>query len=695
MSKPNEQAVQRRWDWHYPIMARAEGISEPLGDIVVGCNGAPVSTTGNLILFLTAGITNRVTADGLAPGVVLSVDGVPTGVTGRVSTQSITFTGVSFTVASSGAAALRVSGLRANLSQLGADNRQPVQAYISTTLGSLALGNNQVTVAMPARGLLATTAEGGIPCTGSPAPSSINMTALFAASTSFASTRVTEGFASAFRTRESGADSGARFLARYTGLPASAHVFVPDVVAGSNAVQPTGGGDLGLAPSGGQYAPGSNGSLLLSRVMGADANGAGGVPVYRPGAPGSGAVTLNNTSELPVVNGTAYVVYEVMDADSTQRESAQWPTFVALSNVNEASIARETIFFAPLSTDSAASAQAPLPRFAKIDPPSDCTALGDCESDVFPKLYVNAGIQQFSAIQGGAAMQGPGYISVQNTGGGLMSWTATISYKNGAGWLTLEPTSGINNGTVRVYPLTQNLTPGKYEATITIDGGVRAGSRSVSVVLLVTALPPANPPAPPAPPAAPKASISGLSNAADARMLTLAPGALATLRGANLAGKSVVVTFDGAAAKLLSASDTQLNVLVPPQLAGKESAQVVVTVDGVASAPATVKLAPAAPGIFANGVLNQDGSVNGDAASAPPGSVLQIFATGLPASAGGIVVKIHDREGLVPLYAGALAGADGVQQVNVAVPADLPAMETEVLVCAGQACSWPVKLVLR
>lgn len=26
MSKPNETAVQRRWDWHYPVMARAEGI---------------------------------------------------------------------------------------------------------------------------------------------------------------------------------------------------------------------------------------------------------------------------------------------------------------------------------------------------------------------------------------------------------------------------------------------------------------------------------------------------------------------------------------------------------------------------------------------------------------------------------------------------------------------------------------------
>ncbi|MFB3829279.1 MAG: IPT/TIG domain-containing protein [Bryobacteraceae bacterium] len=678
-----------------PVMARAEGVSEPLGDIVVGCNGAPVSTTGNLNLFLTAVITNRVTADGLAPGVVVSVDGVPTGVTGRVSGQSINFTGVRLTVPAGGAVTLRVSGLRANLSQLGAENRQPVQAYISTTLSSLALGNNPVTVAMPARGLLATAADGGIPCTGSPAPSSIGLAELFSAETNFASTRVTEGFASAFRPRETGADSGTRFMARYTGLPAGARVFVPDVVAGSNAVQPTAGGDLGLSRSGGQYAPGSN-SLLLSRVMGADANGAGGVPVFAPGATGSGTVALNNAAELPVVNGAAYAVYEVMDADPTQRESAQWPAFVALANVNQTAIARETISFAPLSTDPAASAQAAIPRFAYVEPASDCSALGDCESGVFPKLYVNAGPQQFSAIQGGAAMQGPGYIPVRNTGGGVMSWTARVTYKNGDGWLKLEPVSGINNGAVRVYPLTQNLAAGKYEAAVIIDGGVRAGSQSVPVVLVVTALPPANPPpppAPPAPPAPPKAAITGLSNAADARMQTLAPGALATLRGVNLAGQSVQVTFDGAAAKLLYASGTQINVLVPAQLAGKESAQVVVTVDGSASAPATARLAAAAPGIFAGGVLNQDGSVNGDAAGALPGSVLQIFATGLPLS--DVAVKIHDRDGLAPLYAGAVSGAEGVQQVNVMVPAELPAMETEVLVCAGQACSWPVRLVLQ
>ncbi len=66
-----------------------------------------------------------------------------------------------------------------------------------------------------------------------------------------------------------------------------------------------------------------------------------------------------------------------------------------------------------------------------------------------------------------------------------------------------------------------------------------------------------------------------------------------------------------------------------PVWAGKTSAQVVVTVDGVASAPFTVSLAPFAPGIFANGMLNQDDSVNSAKQPAAPGSIIQIYATGL------------------------------------------------------------------
>jgi hypothetical protein len=44
-----------------------------------------------------------------------------------------------------------------------------------------------------------------------------------------------------------------------------------------------------------------------------------------------------------------------------------------------------------------------------------------------------------------------------------------------------------------------------------------------------------------------------------------------------------------------------------------------------------VPLAPAWPAIFANDVLNQDYSANAPASGARRSSVLQIFATGIPA----------------------------------------------------------------
>ena len=62
--------------------------------------------------------------------------------------------------------------------------------------------------------------------------------------------------------------------------------------------------------------------------------------------------------------------------------------------------------------------------------------------------------------------------------------------------------------------------------------------------------------------------------------------------------------------------------------------------------------------------------------------MLQVFAVGLPVAAlGTITGKIHDRDNLTPLYAGPAPGVDGVQQVNLAIPADLPAMNSEVVVC--------------
>jgi uncharacterized protein (TIGR03437 family) len=103
-----------------------------------------------------------------------------------------------------------------------------------------------------------------------------------------------------------------------------------------------------------------------------------------------------------------------------------------------------------------------------------------------------------------------------------------------------------------------------------------------------------------------------------------------------------------------------------------------------------VPLSPAWPAIFGNGVLNQDYSANAPGTAARPGSVLQIFATGIPAGAT-VSAQIGNRRDVVPLYAGEAPDVPGVQQVNVAVPDDAAGPSTFVALCvatpAQQYCS--------
>ena len=83
-------------------------------------------------------------------------------------------------------------------------------------------------------------------------------------------------------------------------------------------------------------------------------------------------------------------------------------------------------------------------------------------------------------------------------------------------------------------------------------------------------------------------------------------------------------------------------------------------------------------------------------APAAAGTVVQVFATGLPAT-GVITAKIHDRAVPTPEYGGAAPGFPGLQQVNIRVPGDLPTMQTWVYVCGGltaeqQSCSAPAMI---
>jgi uncharacterized protein (TIGR03437 family) len=109
-----------------------------------------------------------------------------------------------------------------------------------------------------------------------------------------------------------------------------------------------------------------------------------------------------------------------------------------------------------------------------------------------------------------------------------------------------------------------------------------------------------------------------------------------------------------------------------------------------------------APAIFANGVFNEDSSVNSESNPATVGTALQIFSTGLiPAVQVPIMVKLHDRQ-LTPVFAGPAPGEMGVNQVNVIIPSDLPAMTTQVSVCgygmmnpSQPICSPPMDLTLQ
>lgn len=673
-----------------PALVRSEGLSEQMGDIVLNCAGGVPngSLTGALSVFLSVPVTNRVSPAG-ALDAVLTVDsgsGAPSsaGAIPTLAGNGITFSGINTTLSAEGKISFRISNLRGAVASQGVDNTAPVQAALGFMGDDVLFSQTVITVGLPRRALLVGAGAAAIQCYASPAPATVSMQGLLAAGTRSASTRLTQGFNGAFQKRVPGADSGVRFVFKLAGFPAGARVFVPDVIAGSDASQPTGGGDL-LAPrAAGAYTPTVEGSLLLARVEGADANGAGGAPVFIPAAPGSGTVTLTGASEVPLVSGAGQVVFEVVDANPLTRASVEVPLFLGIPYISGdfAPQARLSVTLGPVSTVARAAEAEPVPRFLAVTPPADCPSGGECAA-LFPKLTVKAPPFEYTA-KSGDPDKGDWFLII-NDGGGKLAYSMSVTYKTGSNWVRLR-NDPWGNGWLWVMP--KDLAPGVYEATLHVDAGVYAGSVDLPIKLTVT----------PAAPSGPKIDL--VAHSATYEPSPLAPGSIAMVKGSRLAGQAVSASFDGLPSTLFYTSEEQINLLVPAELGSRTSAQLVVTVDGVASDPVTVPLAEVSPGIFPGGILNQDGSLNSAANPAETGSIVAIFATGLPTAEGAITAKIHDREITVPEYAGPAPTLTGVQQVNIRVPADLPPMTTEVLVCgknsAGQnVCSPPAKITLR
>jgi uncharacterized protein (TIGR03437 family) len=230
----------------------------------------------------------------------------------------------------------------------------------------------------------------------------------------------------------------------------------------------------------------------------------------------------------------------------------------------------------------------------------------------------------------------------------------------------------------------------------------------------------------------PVPSIGGIVNAASYVGGSVAPGEAvyiggsligpAALAGAelNAAGKvsSLVAgtqfLFDGVAAPIVYVSSTQSVVIVPYEVAGKTSTQLVAMFNGAMSAPVTVPVTPSLPGIFsaeASGsgpavVINPDGTLNSAGNPAPRGSSVAFFVTGegqtTPAGIDGSVTASLIPPVLpVSVSFGNVSSTNfqflgeapsevaGVLQINVTIPSNASAGVVPLTVTVGTATSGP------
>jgi uncharacterized protein (TIGR03437 family) len=249
----------------------------------------------------------------------------------------------------------------------------------------------------------------------------------------------------------------------------------------------------------------------------------------------------------------------------------------------------------------------------------------------------------------------------------------------------------------------QSLLPGSYNGSFTLTASGVANT-TVTVSLFISAS------------TTPQPFI--ISNAASGVGSQLSPGEIITIKGSGLGpgnGLSftlsslsnpvlggVQVTFSGYSGTLLYVSSTQINVIVPYEIAGSATTVIVVTYQGVLSAPITAPVAAASLGLFTNNqagtgqvaALNSVSSCptapcyNTAATPALQGSYVSVYGTGggqtNPASSDG---EVSPTASLLPLalqssitatiggkaapilFAGAAPGdVTGVVQFNIQVP---------------------------
>jgi uncharacterized protein (TIGR03437 family) len=329
-----------------------------------------------------------------------------------------------------------------------------------------------------------------------------------------------------------------------------------------------------------------------------------------------------------------------------------------------------------------------------------------------PSLQLGTNSINFTYQSGSPAPQAQ---AVSVSASSATAFTVTVS---GGSWLSVNLNAGATPANLSVSVTPTDLNPGTYNGTISIAApGASNSPRTVAVTLTVTS--------------APSFTTAGIANAANYLSGRVSPGEIIVIFGRDFGPASTVglqvtngmvateiaetrVLFDGVAAPMVYAVNGQISCVVPYEVAGKSTTQVVIEYKKVRGAAATVPVVEAVPAIFSltqsgtgqGAILNPDFSVNGASNPAPSGSVVMVYATGegrtdTPVSGSviplagpyprpvlsGWSATVGGKDSRV-LYAGSAPGSvAGVFQVNLEIPSNLPAGNHELIIKAGSFTS--------
>ena len=334
-------------------------------------------------------------------------------------------------------------------------------------------------------------------------------------------------------------------------------------------------------------------------------------------------------------------------------------------------------------------------------------------SNPTPTLSVTPSSLQLTALTGQGAMQS----FTLSTGSLPLPFSIDYQTDDGSGWLFAQGSQAFERvpltpALIYVSAYAGGLFPGIYHGRVIVTSPPGSGN-TVTVPVTFTVTPaPALTGTPPL--------IASLVNAASLLPGPVSQGEIVSVFGIvgpdATAGLSITregkvntaiygnrVLFNGIPAPLTYFSPTQINAVVPYEVAGSATAFVELDMSGARSAAWGVPVVASAPGLF-TAILNQDKSLNTPVNPALRGSIVQIFATGegqtMPPGITGQIAQSDIRSAVLPvavtiggldakvIHAGTAPSAiAGLFQINAQIPAGVQVGSLPVLVGIGAASS--------